>query len=212
MNDIDAAFLVEAEILLQEGKAREAAELCTRGLVKYPEYFTVYKILIQALEEMGDSVQKQEVIESAPNLVRVRLEKSGLIAQVDIQVSELESTVEPITIPDVVVVEAEVKIAEVENSEADNSVNIKKEINQALRNDELSPELLGNLTKEEEDSEQESEEEINIKETLTLAKIYEQQDAYQLALDIYKQLQDITEDKSVYADKIIELEALTSEV
>ena len=65
MSDIDAAFLVEAEILLQEGKAREAAELCTRGLVKYPEYFTVYKILIKSLEEMGDSVQKQEVIESA---------------------------------------------------------------------------------------------------------------------------------------------------
>lgn len=197
MNDIDAAFLVEAEILLQEGKAREAAELCTRGLVKYPEYYTVYKILIKALEEMGDKVQKQEVIESAPNIVRVRLAKSGLIDIVDSQQEELEPEPEVTT---------EINISEEDDDES--SEVLKKEINQAIRNDELNPYLLDNLTKEKEDD---REEEINIKETLTLAKIYEQQDAYQKALTIYQQLQDITEDKSVYADKIIELEALISE-
>jgi len=189
MSDIDAAFLVEAEILLQEGKAREAAELCTRGLVKYPEYFTVYKILIKSLEEMGDLVQKQEVIHSAPNIVRTRLVKSGIIEQKG---------------------EREVTYGEVEEITEESSEVLKKEINQAIRNDELNPELLDNLTKESDEPE-EIDEEIDIKETLTLARIYEQQDAYQKALDIYQQLQDITEDKSVYADKILELEALVSE-
>lgn len=254
MSDIDPAFLVEAEILLQDGNAREAAELCTRGLVKYPEYFTAYKILTVALEEMGDTVQRDEVIESAPNLVRIRLEATGNYVEevqtltltqpeeievyepaIELEIEDFddyaeleeaesshgneETEEEPEVVEDYEVINEEsdkgttevetIELEqEIEEEQSENSEEIlNKEINKAIRNDKLNPELLHKFTKNKE----ELAEEIDIKETLTLAKIYEQQDAYQEALTIYQQLQEITEDKTVYADKITELTALVSE-
>lgn len=254
MSDIDPAFLVEAEILLQDGYAREAAELCTRGLVKYPEYFTAYKILTVALEEMGDTVQKDEVIESAPSIVRIRLEATDdyveevqtltLTQPEEIEVyepaieavvedvddyaeleeaesnhasEEIEEEPEVVEGYEVINEESDDDVSEVETIELEQEIEeeqsenseevLNKEINKAIRNDKLSAELLHKFTQNKE----ELAEEIDIKETLTLAKIYEQQDAYQEALTIYQQLQDITEDKSKYADKITELTALVSE-
>lgn len=173
MDGIDPDFLLKANKLLHEGNPREAAELCTRGLVKYPEYNTAYLILLYALAEMGDKIQMEEVYESAPHKVRnnPRVVQLMEIAEQSEEPQETESN------------------------------TLEDDINQAIRNDEISPELLSNLTKESI-----GDQEIDIKETLTLAKIYEQQDAYAEALAIYKQLQSISEDKSLYQDKILELE------
>lgn len=259
MNEIDPAFLVEAEKLLQEGKSREAAVLCTRGLAKYPEYYTAYAVLIRALDEMGDYVQMQEVYDSAPNVIKFNVKNDRLTyftsktTQPEIivteEVIELESeeiyerAVEIETIDEDIsesIEEAEAEeIAEAEIEEQENnedyeaeqeelelvvevideseieeledveeiSPDIEKEIHKALRNDALIPEVVSDLTK----SEKTSQEEIDIKETLTLAKIYEQQDAFTEALIIYKQLQEITTDKSKFADKILELQTLVDE-
>jgi tetratricopeptide (TPR) repeat protein len=240
MDEIDGAFLVEAEKLLQEGKSREAAELCTRGLVKYPEYYTAYAVLIRALDEMGDYVQMQEVYDSAPNVIKLNVKNDRLsntqstpeskknapeLESEDIKDEDVESDSvedEKIETTDVieeeensedesVIDETEVDDPEEQESnepdEEDVSPDLEIEINQALKNDELTPEVVSDLTK----SEKEEQEEIDIKETLTLAKIYEQQDAFSEALIIYKQLQEITADKSKYADKILELQTLVDE-
>ena len=239
MDEIDGAFLVEAEKLLQDGKSREAAVLCTRGLVKYPEYYTAYAVLIRALDEMGDYVQMQEVYDSAPNVIKLNvkndrltnshsapevkepdseLESEGIKnKEVDSESGEEEESEPTEIIEDVVDSEDESVVDETEveepeeqeniEQEKDVSPDLEKEINKALKNDELTPEVVSDLTK----SEKEEQEEIDIKETLTLAKIYEQQDAFSEALIIYKQLQEITADKSKYADKILELQTLVDE-
>lgn len=255
MNEIDPAFLVEAEILLQEGKLREAAVLCTRGLAKYPEYYTAYAVLIRALDEMGDYVQMQEVYDSAPNVIKFNVKNEKLnyftnkstqtntviteeiieqeseeilelaveVEAVDEDISESIEEQETIEIAEAAIeeqenivndeIEEEIELvvedideAEIEELEDVEEItpNIEKEINKALRNDALIPEVVSDLTK----SEKTQQEEIDIKETLTLAKIYEQQDAFSEALIIYKQLQEITADKSKFADKILELQTL----
>ena len=255
MNEIDPAFLVEAEKLLQEGKSREAAVLCTRGLAKYPEYYTAYAVLIRALDEMGDYVQMQEVYDSAPNVIKFNVKNEKLnhltnkSTQPNTVVTEeiieleseeiLEQAVEVETVDEdisesieeqetIEIVEAEIEeqenivaddddeeielvvedideeeIAELEDVE-EITPDLEKDIHKAIRNAELSPEVVSDLTK----SEKVAQEEIDIKETLTLAKIYEQQDAFTEALTIYKQLQEITADKSKFADKILELQTL----
>ncbi|MFA7326141.1 MAG: tetratricopeptide repeat protein [Candidatus Kapaibacterium sp.] len=257
MHEIDPAFLVEAEKLLQEGKSREAAVLCTRGLAKYPEYYTAYAVLIRALDEMGDYEQMQEVYDSAPNVIKFNVKNDRLVNSskskqtIDTEVealapekvaeesnkleTEIETEPEVILeeIPEIIEDDSPVNIEEPEviESTEDETVedkeiteekdeeteeleeiedikpDLEKEIHQAIRNDELNPEVVSDLTK----GEREEQEEIDIKETLTLAKIYEQQDAFEEALIIYKQLQEITSDKSKYADKILELQTLVDE-
>lgn len=228
MHEIEPAFLVEAEKLLQEGKSREAAVLCTRGLAKYPEYYTAYAVLIRALEAMGDYEQMQEVYDSAPNVIKFNIKNSRLKKDTSVKVSQAfeiendENTVseedkeeennEPDDIveidtnePDSEVIDDDEIESEVVVEEQNN--DLEKEIHQAIRNDDLNPEIVSDLIK----SEKSEQEEIDIKETLTLAKIYEQQDAFEEALIIYKQLQEITPDKSKYADKILELQTLVDE-
>jgi tetratricopeptide (TPR) repeat protein len=228
MHEIEPAFLVEAEKLLQEGKSREAAVLCTRGLAKYPEYYTAYAVLIRALEAMGDYEQMQEVYDSAPNVIKFNIKNSRLKKDTSVKVSQAfeieneENTVseedkeeendEPDDIfeidtnePDSEVINDDEIESEVVEEEQNN--DLEKEIHQAIRNDDLNPEIVSDLIK----SEKSEQEEIDIKETLTLAKIYEQQDAFEEALIIYKQLQEITPDKSKYADKILELQTLVDE-
>lgn len=228
MHEIEPAFLVEAEKLLQEGKSREAAVLCTRGLAKYPEYYTAYAVLIRALEAMGDYEQMQEVYDSAPNVIKFNIKNSRLKKDTSVKVSQAfeieneENTVseedkeeendEPDDIveidtnePDSEVINDDEIESEVVVEEQNN--DLEKEIHQAIRNDDLNPEIVSDLIK----SEKSEQEEIDIKETLTLAKIYEQQDAFEEALIIYKQLQEITPDKSKYADKILELQTLVDE-
>lgn len=228
MHEIEPAFLVEAEKLLQEGKSREAAVLCTRGLAKYPEYYTAYAVLIRALEAMGDYEQMQEVYDSAPNVIKFNIKNSRLKKDTSVKVSQEseieneENTVseedkeeendEPDDIfeidtnePDSEVINDDEIESEVVEEEQNN--DLEKEIHQAIRNDDLNPEIVSDLIK----SEKSEQEEIDIKETLTLAKIYEQQDAFEEALIIYKQLQEITPDKSKYADKILELQTLVDE-
>ncbi len=254
MYEIDPAFLVEAEKLLQEGKSREAAVLCTRGLAKYPEYYTAYAVLIRALDEMGDYEQMQEIYDSAPNVIKFNVKndrlkntpKEHLTKKLEVEetTTELEKEeskeIEPeqetvdnesnenmketkvielvesdkdgITEKESEEIELEVEeISEKEIAELDDveeiNPDLEKEIHQAIRNDELNPEVVSGLTK----SEKEEQEEVDIKETLTLARIYEQQDAFEEALIIYKQLQEITADKSKYADKILELQTLVDE-
>jgi tetratricopeptide (TPR) repeat protein len=254
MYEIDPAFLVEAEKLLQEGKSREAAVLCTRGLAKYPEYYTAYAVLIRALDEMGDYEQMQEIYDSAPNVIKFNVKndrlkntpKEHVTKKLDVEktTTELEEEeskeIEPkqetvdnesnenmeetkvielvesdkdgIAEEESEEIELEVEeISETEIAELDDveeiNPDLEKEIHQAIRNDELNPEIVSHLTK----SEKEAQEEVDIKETLTLARIYEQQDAFEEALIIYKQLQEITADKSKYADKILELQTLVDE-
>lgn len=233
MHEIDPTFLVEAEKLLQDGKSREAAVLCTRGLAKYPEYYTAYAVLIRALDEMGDYEQMQEVYDSAPNVIKFNVKNDRLVSSTKVKQTKESKVIEPplekiadennelepkldtveeeseeVTEEIELVVEEidEEEIAELEDVE-EIKPDIEKEIHKAIRNDELNPEVVSDLTK----SEKEEKEEIDIKETLTLAKIYEQQDAFEEALIIYKQLQEITADKSKYADKILELQTLVDE-
>ncbi|MER3329489.1 MAG: hypothetical protein RIF34_07935, partial [Candidatus Kapaibacterium sp.] len=211
-------FLVEAEKLLQEGKSREAAELCTRGLVKYPEYYTAFALLIRALEAMGDTIQMKEVFDNAPNIIKLNIKNERLVhtpkentpspaankeSTTEIETKDIQS--EDVN-SDLVIKQDETEIDEQEELE-EISPDLEKDFHQAIRNDELRPEVVSDLTK----SEKEEQEEIDIKETLTLAKIYEQQDAFSEALIIYKQLQEITADKSKYADKILELQTLVDE-
>lgn len=228
MHEIEPAFLVEAEKLLQEGKSREAAVLCTRGLAKYPEYYTAYAVLIRALEAMGDYEQMQEVYDSAPNVIKFNIKNSRLKKDTSVKVSQEseiendENTVseedkeeennEPDDIVEIDTNEPESEVInddEIESEvvEEEQNNDLEKEIHQAIRNDDLNPEIVSDLIK----SEKSEQEEIDIKETLTLAKIYEQQDAFEEALIIYKQLQEITPDKSKYADKILELQTLVDE-
>lgn len=228
MHEIEPAFLVEAEKLLQEGKSREAAVLCTRGLAKYPEYYTAYAVLIRALEAMGDYEQMQEVYDSAPNVIKFNIKNSRLKKGTSVKVSQEseiendENTVseedkeeennEPDDIVEIDTNEPESEVInddEIESEvvEEEQNNDLEKEIHQAIRNDDLNPEIVSDLIK----SEKSEQEEIDIKETLTLAKIYEQQDAFEEALIIYKQLQEITPDKSKYADKILELQTLVDE-
>ena len=228
MHEIEPAFLVEAEKLLQEGKSREAAVLCTRGLAKYPEYYTAYAVLIRALEAMGDYEQMQEVYDSAPNVIKFNIKNSRLKKDTSVKVSQAfeiendENTVsaedkeeennEPDDIVEIDTNEPESEVInddEIESEvvEEEQNNDLEKEIHQAIRNDDLNPEIVSDLIK----SEKSEQEEIDIKETLTLAKIYEQQDAFEEALIIYKQLQEITPDKSKYADKILELQTLVDE-
>lgn len=228
MHEIEPAFLVEAEKLLQEGKSREAAVLCTRGLAKYPEYYTAYAVLIRALEAMGDYEQMQEVYDRAPNVIKLNIKNSRLkkdsiekitqeseIVQEENTVSEEvkeEENDEPDEIVEIDSIEPESEVIdddEIESEvvEEEQNKDLEKEIHQAIRNDDLNPEIVSDLIK----SEKSEQEEIDIKETLTLAKIYEQQDAFEEALIIYKQLQEITADKSKYADKILELQTLVDE-
>lgn len=258
MHEIDPAFLVEAEKLLQEGKSREAAVLCTRGLAKYPEYYTAYAVLIRALDEMGDYEQMQEVYDSAPNVIKFNIKNDRLkntpneslaedpeaivpdtkeiatekdidedqeletVTQTIEDVSEnieetevvelIESDLDEVTEGESDEIELEVEeISEKEIEELDDveeiNPDLEKEIHLAIRNDVLRPEVVSDLTK----SEKAEQEDIVIKETLTLAKIYEQQDAFEEALIIYKQLQEITADKSKFADKILELQTLVDE-
>lgn len=201
MDEIEPAFLVEAERLLEEGKIREAAELCTRGLVKYPEYISAYLVLIHALEKMEDIIQMSEVIENAPNVVKFNPTIIELVKKYNINTSKvLEETDTELPLDDLP--------SEKEDLVKSGDDGLEKEINKAIRNDELNPDLLKKLTTEQNIFE---EQELEIKETLTLAKIYEEQDAYAEALVIYKQLQELLEDKSIYADKILELETLIAE-
>ncbi|PKL80812.1 MAG: hypothetical protein CVV25_02535 [Ignavibacteriae bacterium HGW-Ignavibacteriae-4] len=258
MHEIDPAFLVEAEKLLQEGKSREAAVLCTRGLAKYPEYYTAYAVLIRALDEMGDYEQMQEVYDSAPNVIKFNIKNDRLkntpneslaedpeaivpdtkeiatekdidedqeletVTQTIEDVSEnieeteaielIESDLDEVTegeSDEIELVVEEISEKEIEELDDVEEINpdLEKEIHLAIRNDVLRPEVVSDLTK----SEKAEQEDIDIKETLTLAKIYEQQDAFEEALIIYKQLQEITADKSKFADKILELQTLVDE-
>ena len=279
MDEIDPAFLVEAEKLLQEGKSREAAVLCTRGLANYPEYYTAYAVLIRALDAMGDFVQMQEVYDSAPNVIKLNVKHERLATspvettqpepeinepvseietvetygeeietelddEEDLEITKeteeiLEQAIEVETVEDddetdtvvetevIEIIEAdieepldddseeiELEVEEIDEQEIEGledveeiSPDLEKDIHRAIRNDELSPEVVSDLTR----NERVEQEEIDIKETLTLAKIYEQQDAFAESLIIYKQLQEITADKSKYADKILELQTLVDQ-
>ena len=217
MHEIEPAFLVEAEKLLQEGKSREAAVLCTRGLAKYPQYFTAYVVLIRALEAMGDYEQMQEVYDSAPNVIKFNINNSKINkTSTEVAKKQTEIIIDDSNELSEVTETQNLEIEErsenyLEESDADDppEVNsaLEEEINQAIRNDELNPEIVSDLTK----SDRKGQDEIDIKETLTLAKIYEQQDAFEEALIIYKQLQVITSDKSKYTDKILELQTLVDE-
>jgi len=182
MHEIEPAFLVEAEKLLQEGKSREAAVLCTRGLAKYPEYYTAYAVLIRALEAMGDYEQMQEVYDSAPNVIKFNIKNSRLKKDTSVKVSQAfeieneENTVseedkeeennEPDDIveidtnePDSEVINDDEIESEVVVEEQNN--DLEKEIHQAIRNDDLNPEIVSDLIK----SEKSEQEEIDIKET-----------------------------------------------
>ncbi len=223
MDGIPATFLLEAESLLQDGNARESAVLCTRGIMKYPMYKTAYIVLIRALNELGDIIQIQEVYDDAPNFVK--FDKT-----VQYMMNNLESKAE--SVPDKVIEQEEgesiteiddnkIKTEELETVDSEpetnvveSNVELESEITNALKNDELSPEVIEDLSKSEETSEENDDSGITsseLKETLTLAKIYEQQDAYEQALDIYLDLQTMSEDKELYADKIVELKAIIEE-
>jgi tetratricopeptide (TPR) repeat protein len=193
MDDLEPIFLLEAERLLEEGEARKAAELCTRGLAKYPDYTSAYLVLLRALESMDDTALMKEVYDDAPNIIKLKpsvqelVEKSGLTTEV--------TTKEPLT-------------TALPQDEPQVEVSLEAEINRAIRDDELKQELLETLTQQVEATKEPTAE---AKETLTLARIYEEQEAYAEALAIYKQLQEKSEDKSIYNDKIIELEAILEE-
>lgn len=195
MDDLEPLFLLEAERLLELGDVRESAELCTRGLEKYPDYSSAYLVLLRSLEAMGDIVQMQEVLTNVPNSIKIRQSVQELLDRHGLRVAE-EPNVDITT------------NTQEDISQVPEAVSLDKEINKAIRDDELKPELIVKLTQKEPITEEQS---IEIKETLTLAKIYEQQDAYAEALEIYKQLQEKTEDKSLFADKIVELKALLEE-
>lgn len=198
MDEIEPIFLVEAERLLKDGKVRESAELCTRGLVKYPQYLTAYLILVDALEALDDIVQMTEVIENAPNIIKYNQKVKNILEKHNIK---LKQNTEENPTPKKKKANQPSEVITKDESNDD----LETEINKAVRNDELNPDLVQTLTNESKLSQ---EQETEIKETLTLAKIYEQQDAYAEALAIYKQLQELLDDKTIYADKIIELETL----
>jgi len=225
MDDILPTFLLEAESLLQEGKARESAVLCTRGLVKYPMYKTAYIVLLRALNELGDTTQVEEVYDEAPNFVKynqtvqymmdnlgsVTTKKSEKIIEQH-EGDELTNESEKARIEPTEGKDLEV---EIDNSHSiESNEELDAEISDELKNDELSPEMIETLTKSGDvdsntnDAEQETTE---LKETLTLAKIYEQQDAYQKALAIYLMLQEAPDNEDMYADKIVELKAIIEE-
>ena len=221
MDDILPTFLLEAEGLLQEGKARESAVLCTRGLVKYPMYKTAYIVLIRALNELGDTVQINEIYDEAPNFVKynqtVKYIMSNLGSAMTIQSDEVvelsENEVDSLEKPNLDDKDESELSNEVEDvqPEVKRDENLELEITDALKNDELNPDVIESLTKTNEvDSEIESSD-VELKETLTLAKIYEQQDAYQQALDIYMELQKSASDEELFADKIVELKAIIEE-
>jgi tetratricopeptide (TPR) repeat protein len=223
MDDILPTFLLEAESLLQEGKARESAVLCTRGLVKYPMYKTAYIVLIRALNELGDTVQINEVYDDAPNFVKYnqtvkymmnnlgsamtkQADKVVELSEDDEEVDSLHESTSNATKESELSNEVEEVQPIVESAE-----DLEAEITDALKNDELNPNVIESLTKTSDvDSELESTD-VELKETLTLAKIYEQQDAYQQALDIYLELQKSAGDEELYADKIVELKAIIEE-
>ncbi|MFN3196089.1 MAG: hypothetical protein ACE364_09085 [Chlorobiota bacterium] len=224
MDDILPTFLLEAESLLQEGKARESAVLCTRGLVKYPMYKTAYIVLIRALNELGDTVQIHEVYEDAPNFVKYNHTVQYMMNNLGSAMTKQANKVVELHEGDEESESLEVTTTdETDESELTNEIedvspvvesaeDLETEITDALKNDELSPDIIESLTSNsEEPTESNSTESDELKETLTLAKIYEQQDAYQQALDIYLELQKSAGDDDLYADKIVELKTIIEE-
>lgn len=224
MDDILPTFLLEAESLLQEGKARESAVLCTRGLVKYPMYKTAYIVLIRALNELGDTVQIHEVYEDAPNFVKYNHTVQYMMNNLGSAMTKQANKVVELHEGDEESESLEVTTTdETDESELTNEIedvspvvesaeDLETEITDALKNDELSPDIIESLTSNsEEPTETNSTESDELKETLTLAKIYEQQDAYQQALDIYLELQKSAGDDGLYADKIVELKTIIEE-
>lgn len=223
MDGIPATFLLEAESLLQDGNARDSAVLCTRGIMKYPMYKTAYIVLIRALNELGDTIQIQEVYDDAPNFVKFdktvqymmnNLEPKAESVPDKVLEQEEGESINEIDDDEIIAEELETVDSEPETNVVESNVELESEITNALKNDELSPEVIEDLSKSEETSEEDDDSGISsseLKETLTLAKIYEQQDAYEQALDIYLDLQTMSEDKEIYADKIVELKAIIEE-
>jgi len=223
MDGIPATFLLEAESLLQDGNARDSAVLCTKGIMKYPMYKTAYIVLIRALNELGDTIQIHEVYDDAPNFVKFdktvqymmnNLEpKAESVPDKALEQEEGES-IDEIDEDEIITVLEETVDSESETNVVKSNVELESEITNALKNDELSPEVIEDLSKSEK-VKNESEDSLisssELKETLTLAKIYEQQDAYQQALDIYLDLQTMSDDKELYSDKIVELKAIIEE-
>lgn len=67
MSDISPLFAVEAEELLNEGKYREAIELCKQGLEVYPEYDTAKLILSKALKLNGMDEEAHSTVDEVIN-------------------------------------------------------------------------------------------------------------------------------------------------
>jgi len=65
MSNISPLFAVEAEELLNSGRAQEAIDLCKQGIEAFPNYTIAYGILARAHSAIGDSAVAESVLESA---------------------------------------------------------------------------------------------------------------------------------------------------
>lgn len=201
------SIMIEANKCFQENDFKRASDLCRQALSFMPNYNLANSILIKSLYKLGNTSEIKIIFNKPESLSLLR---NNEIKQIyDEVMSEIEITLPAIThisidMPQFKVNHNNLNIPQYDYffDETEVVVNseekFEEEFFKAIRDDSLSDDLINNLA----DGEVTPEIEDDII-TETLATIYEKQEAYQEAINIYKKLISLYPEKeSGYQTKI----------
>lgn len=198
--NISPLFAIEAEKLLVSGKLREAANLCMKGLKKYPNYETAHLILIKAFKGLNEFDKASQSLHGAPILIKSKISLEELNSKLpeeregDTEESDTDEKVSPLQNTDF------------KSEDFTEETLPEKEYHNAIKDDSLKDDLIETLPGRKSGSS------LDIEDTLTLAKIYEAQDAWAQALEIYENYLTKNPDKrNEFSDKLRELNALVED-